>query len=203
MRTTMPGSRSVSAVCFEATRGWHEYVDLTRRSRPSAFFSIAQCVPHGFCQLLLVLGQKRFNFVVSFVADRVDQGSDLFPLARAEFPDPSSDDRVPEATRIRGWNSRRRARTMRRASQTANTRKIPTITRITTGWNAMSKDAPIAITSSPILSRMLDKGSGDALAAKRVAAFVPCELRDRAKTTSQLRLDRVIPLGQRVMALES
>src|SRR6476646_1301664 len=80
------------------------------------------------------------------------------------------------ATRIRDWNSRRRARSMRRASQTANTRKIPTITKITTGWNAMSKDAPTAITSSPRLNRMLEKGSGDALAAKRVAAFVPCEL---------------------------
>lgn len=80
------------------------------------------------------------------------------------------------ATRIRGWNNRRRARTMRRASQRANTRKIPTITRITTGWNAISTDAPTAITSSPRLSRLLEKGSGDVLAAKRVAAFVPCKL---------------------------
>ena len=66
---------------------------------------------HGFCQLFLVLGQKRLNLVVRFVADRVDllaevfawdpwvlvqqslnpvvvllkQGSDLFPLVRGEF----------------------------------------------------------------------------------------------------------------------
>jgi hypothetical protein len=82
-----------------------------RRSRPSAFFSISHAFLHGFCQLLLVLGQQRFNFVVRLVADRVDlraevfagdtwilieqrldpvvvllkQRSDLFPLVRGEF----------------------------------------------------------------------------------------------------------------------
>jgi len=33
---------------------------------------------HGFCQLLLVLGQQRFNLVVRFVADRVDLGAKIF-----------------------------------------------------------------------------------------------------------------------------
>jgi hypothetical protein len=84
------------------------------------------------------------------------------PLAQLDLPSASRLHRaIPHnhgepATRIRGWNSRRRARTMRRASQTANT---STITRITTGWNAMSKDAPTAMTSSPRRSRMLEKGS--------------------------------------------
>jgi len=82
-----------------------------RRARPSAFFSRVHSFLHGFCQLLLVLGQQRFNLVVRVVADPVDlgaellarevwilveqrlspvvvlfeQGSDLFPLVRCEF----------------------------------------------------------------------------------------------------------------------
>src|SRR5437016_12029759 len=80
------------------------------------------------------------------------------------------------AERTRGRNSRRKARMIRPANQTANTRKMPTITRTTTGWNAIRKDALTAIMSSTRLSAILEKGSGDVLAAKRVAAFVPCEL---------------------------
>ena len=86
-------------------------VDLTRRSRPSAFFSIVHAFLHGLCQLLLVLRQQCLNLVVRFVADRVnlraqvlacefrifieqslnpvvvllEQGSDLFSLAWGEF----------------------------------------------------------------------------------------------------------------------
>ncbi|MCU1272916.1 MAG: hypothetical protein JWO48_347 [Bryobacterales bacterium] len=69
---------TVSAVCFDATRGRHEYVDLTKRSRPSALFSMAHAFLHGFCQLLLVLGQQRFNLVVRFIADRVDLRAEIF-----------------------------------------------------------------------------------------------------------------------------
>jgi hypothetical protein len=50
----------------------HYHSSRPGRSRPSAFFSIVHAFLHGFCQLLLVLGQQRFNLVVRFVADRVD-----------------------------------------------------------------------------------------------------------------------------------
>jgi hypothetical protein len=33
---------------------------------------------HGFRQLLLALGQQRFNFMVRFVADRVDLRAKVF-----------------------------------------------------------------------------------------------------------------------------
>ena len=50
---------------------------LLRSSRPPALFSIAHALLHGFCQLLLVLGQQRFDLVVRCVADRVDLRAEI------------------------------------------------------------------------------------------------------------------------------
>jgi hypothetical protein len=46
--------------------------------RPSASFARVHAFLHGFCQLLLVLGQQGFNLVVCFVADRMDLGGEFF-----------------------------------------------------------------------------------------------------------------------------
>src|SRR5438270_9335272 len=48
------------------------------RRRPPAFFSMLHAFLHGFRQLLLMLGQKSFDFIVCLVADGVNLTTEIF-----------------------------------------------------------------------------------------------------------------------------
>ena len=60
--------------------GWTSvaFISILQKEQPSALFSRAPVFLHGFCQLLLVVDQKRFDLVVRFVTDRVDLLSEGF-----------------------------------------------------------------------------------------------------------------------------
>jgi hypothetical protein len=65
---------------------------------------------------------------------------------------------------------------------------------------------PVTITGGALYTRrtqIADPAAGRISAAFHAVLYPSLKLRDRAKTTSQLRVDRVVPLRQRVMVLQA